>query len=87
LILQIFIITTVQAIMMVSGAVVVSTQATSVRSANLLASFIIIPTALLIQGESVVMFWGDYSTVVVGSFWAVCAGSPAGTSGVGAFST
>jgi uncharacterized membrane protein SpoIIM required for sporulation/ABC-type transport system involved in multi-copper enzyme maturation permease subunit len=63
LILQIIIITTVQAIMMVSGAVVVSTQATSVRSANLLASFIIIPTALLIQGESVVMFWGDYSTL------------------------
>jgi uncharacterized membrane protein SpoIIM required for sporulation len=34
-----------------------------VRSANLLASFIIIPTALLIQGESVVMFWGNYSTL------------------------
>jgi uncharacterized membrane protein SpoIIM required for sporulation len=45
---------------MVSGAVVVSTQATSVRAANLLASFIVIPIALLIQVESVVMFWGDY---------------------------
>jgi len=67
LLLQIFTLTTVQAVMMVSGAVVVSTQATSVRSANLLASFIIIPTALLIQGESVVMFWGDYGTL----WWAV----------------
>lgn len=67
LLLQIFMLTTVQAVMMVSGAVVVSTQATSVRSANLLASFIIIPTALLIQGESLVMFWGDYGTL----WWAV----------------
>lgn len=52
-------LTIVQALMMVAGAVVVSTQATSVRAANLLASFIIIPVAMLIQGESVVMFWGD----------------------------
>ncbi|GAP20063.1 stage II sporulation protein M [Leptolinea tardivitalis] len=61
--------TTVQAFMMVAGAVVVSCQATSVRSANLLSSFIILPVAFLIQGESVVMFWGNYATlwwVVVG---------------------
>ncbi|NSW53605.1 MAG: stage II sporulation protein M [Anaerolineae bacterium] len=57
-ILIIFTLTTVQALMMVSGAVVVSVQATSVRAANLLASFIIIPSALLIQVESVLMFWG-----------------------------
>ncbi len=56
--LQIIILTMVQAVVMVSGAVVVSTQATSVRAANLLASFIIIPMALLIQAEAVVMFWG-----------------------------
>jgi uncharacterized membrane protein SpoIIM required for sporulation len=48
---------------MVTGAVVVSSQATSVRAANLLASFIIIPMALLIQGESVIMFWGDIHTL------------------------
>jgi len=59
----IFILSTVQAVVMVSGAVVVSTQATSVRAANLLASFIIIPMALLIQGEAIVMFWGTYSTL------------------------
>ncbi len=56
--LQIIILTMVQAVVMVSGAVVVSTQATSIRAANLLASFIIIPMALLIQAEAVVMFWG-----------------------------
>lgn len=60
LILLIIVLTVVQAFVMVSGAVVVSTQATSVRAANLLASIIIIPMALLIQGESVIMFWGDY---------------------------
>jgi len=64
----VFLLSTVQAVVMVSGAVVVSTQATSVRAANLLASFIIIPMALMIQGEAIVMFWGTYSTlwVVVG---------------------
>jgi ABC-type transport system involved in multi-copper enzyme maturation permease subunit len=63
----IFVLTITQAVVMVSGAVVVSTQATSIRSANLLASFIIIPVALLIQAESVVMFWGTYQTL----WWAV----------------
>jgi uncharacterized membrane protein SpoIIM required for sporulation/ABC-type transport system involved in multi-copper enzyme maturation permease subunit len=65
--LQIVALTIVQAVVMVSGAVVVSIQATSVRAANLLASFIVIPMALLIQGESVVMFWGNYGTL----WWAV----------------
>lgn len=67
LVVQIIAITVIQAIVMVAGAVVVSSQATSVRAANLLASFIIIPMALLIQGESIVMFWGDYSTL----WWVV----------------
>ncbi len=58
LLVQILVLTVVQAVVMVSGAVVVSTQATSVRASNLLASFIVIPMALLVQGESVVMFWG-----------------------------
>lgn len=57
---QIILLTTVQAIVMVSGAVVVSTQTTSVRAANLLSSFIVIPMSLLIQGEAIVMFWGGF---------------------------
>lgn len=64
---QIFSLTVVQAVMMVSGAVVISTQATSVRAANLLASFIVIPAALLIQGESAVLFLGDFTTL----WWVV----------------
>lgn len=58
LLIQIILLTIFQALVMVSGAVVVSTQATSVRAANLLASFIVIPMALLVQVEAVVMFWG-----------------------------
>jgi uncharacterized membrane protein SpoIIM required for sporulation len=67
LLVQILLLTTVQALVMVSGAVVVSSQTTSVRAANLLASFIIIPMALLIQGESVIMFWARYDVL----WWAV----------------
>ena len=69
LLVQIVVLTTVQALVMVSGAVVVSTSTTSVRAANLLASFIIIPMALLIQGESVIMFWGRYYAL-----WLIVAG-------------
>jgi uncharacterized membrane protein SpoIIM required for sporulation len=65
--LQLVALTTVQAVVMVAGAVIVSTQTTSVRASNLLASFIVIPSALLIQGESVVIFWGDYTTL----WWVV----------------
>jgi len=67
LLTQILILTTVQAIVMVSGAVVVSSQTTSVRAANLLASFIIIPMAFLIQGEAIVMFWARYHIL----WWAI----------------
>jgi hypothetical protein len=63
LLTQIILLTTVQALVMVSGAVVVSSQTTSVRAANLLASFIIIPMALLIQAESVIMFWAQYTVL------------------------
>lgn len=58
LLIQIVLLNILTAWVMVSGAVVVSSQTTSVRAANLLASFIIVPMALLIQAESVVMFWG-----------------------------
>jgi uncharacterized membrane protein SpoIIM required for sporulation/ABC-type transport system involved in multi-copper enzyme maturation permease subunit len=67
LLVQILILTTVQALVMVSGAIVVSTQTTSVRAANLLASFIIIPMALLMQAEAVMMFWARYEVL----WWAI----------------
>ncbi|MBN2386806.1 MAG: stage II sporulation protein M [Anaerolineales bacterium] len=59
IILQTISLTTVQAVLMVSGAIVISTQSTSVRAANLMSSFVVIPMALLIQGESIMLFWGN----------------------------
>jgi uncharacterized membrane protein SpoIIM required for sporulation len=44
---------------MVSAAIVISVQSTSVKAANLLASFIIVPVAILMQGEAVLLFWGN----------------------------
>lgn len=57
--IQMLLLTAVQATMMVSVAIVISTQSTSVKAANLLASFVVIPVALLIQAESALIFWGD----------------------------
>ncbi len=63
LLVQMFLLTTAQAVVMVSAAVVISSQTTSVRAANLLASFIIVPISQLIIGESLIMFWGRYSVL------------------------
>lgn len=69
LIAQTILLTTVQGIIMVAGAVVVSSQATSVRAANLLASFIIVPMAILIQAEAAALFWGNHD----GLWWLLLA--------------
>lgn len=73
LIVQIVLLTTVQALVMVTGAVVVSSQTTSTRAANLLASFIIIPMTLLINGESIIIFLAPDadSPRGVGALWAI----------------
>ena len=59
LMVQLLMLAAAHAFLMVSGAIVISTQSTSVRAANLLASFIVMPVAILIQGESVLVFWGN----------------------------
>jgi uncharacterized membrane protein SpoIIM required for sporulation/ABC-type transport system involved in multi-copper enzyme maturation permease subunit len=59
----VIVLTTAEGLVMVSGAVVLSSQTTSVRAANLLASFIIIPMALLLQGEAMIMFYANYSVL------------------------
>lgn len=55
LVMQIVVLTTVQALVMVTGAVVISSQTTSTRAANLLASVIILPMSLLVMFESLIM--------------------------------
>ena len=63
LLVQVLMLTTMQALVMVSGAVVISSQTTSVRAANLLASFVIVPMSQLIIGESLIMFWAQYGVL------------------------
>jgi uncharacterized membrane protein SpoIIM required for sporulation len=55
----IFLLTFAHAVMMVSSAIVISVQATTIRAANLLASFVVVPVAFLLQGETVLIFWGN----------------------------
>jgi uncharacterized membrane protein SpoIIM required for sporulation len=69
LFLQILLLSTLQGIIMVAAAVIVSSQTTSVRAANLLASFIIVPIALLLQLEAIVLFWGNSD----GLWWLILA--------------
>jgi uncharacterized membrane protein SpoIIM required for sporulation/ABC-type transport system involved in multi-copper enzyme maturation permease subunit len=69
LLFQILVLTLAHALCMVSAAVVISAQTNSVRAANLLASFVIVPFSLLMQGESMVMFYRMYSAL-----WWVIAG-------------
>lgn len=63
LILLGFVMATVQALVMVSGAVIVSSQSTSVRAANLIASFIIVPMALLMQAEAGLLLYANYTAL------------------------
>lgn len=76
LVIQIFLLTIVQALVMVTGAVVVSSQTTSTRAANLLASFIIIPMTLLVNAESVIMFLAPdaNSPYGISTLWAIIVG-------------
>lgn len=53
--LQILALTILNGLIMVCGAVVISTQTTSMRGANLLAAFIILPMAMLLQAQSFVI--------------------------------
>jgi uncharacterized membrane protein SpoIIM required for sporulation/ABC-type transport system involved in multi-copper enzyme maturation permease subunit len=67
--LQMLLLNSMKASVMVSAAVIVSSQTSSVRAANLLASFIIIPMALLVQAESILLFWGHYDVL----WWIIAA--------------
>lgn len=55
----ILMLTFAHAVLMVSAAIVISIQATSIRAASLLASFVVVPVAFLLQGETVLIFWGN----------------------------
>ncbi len=63
LLAQVVALTFMEGVVMVAGAVIVSSRSTSVRAANLLASFIIIPMAILVQVEAVVLFQAIYDAM------------------------
>jgi uncharacterized membrane protein SpoIIM required for sporulation/ABC-type transport system involved in multi-copper enzyme maturation permease subunit len=64
LLVPVFALATTNCLLMVSGAVVVSSQTTSMRGANLLAVFIILPMAVLLQAESAVIVWAPDSVLL-----------------------
>lgn len=66
---QLILLTTAHATLMVSAAIVISVQSTTVKAANLLASFVVIPVAILMQGEAVMLFWGNEQVL-----WLAVAG-------------
>lgn len=59
ILLLILLLTFAHAVLMVSSAIIISVQATSIRAANLLASFVVMPVAFILQGETTLIFWGD----------------------------
>jgi hypothetical protein len=69
LVIQVYLLTTVNCLVMISGAVVLSTQTTSMRGANLLSFFIIVPMGLLLQAQSAALVWARG-----GAIWWVVAG-------------
>jgi len=50
-----FVLITFKAIVMVASAVIISSHTTSVRAANLLASFVLLPTAAVVQMEAILI--------------------------------
>jgi uncharacterized membrane protein SpoIIM required for sporulation len=75
-VVQMFTLTIVQALVMVTGAVVVSSQTTSTRAANLLASLIIIPMTLIINAEAIIIFVAPdaRSASGISALWLIALG-------------
>lgn len=67
--IQVLLLSAVEALVMVAGAVVVSSHTTSVRAANLLASFVILPIAFIVQAESLLVLMEFHNVL-----WLVVAG-------------
>ncbi|MBN1966619.1 MAG: ABC transporter permease subunit, partial [Anaerolineae bacterium] len=81
LVVQVMALTSAHALLMVTGAVVVSSNTTSTRAANLLASFIIVPVSLLVILESIIMFGAPDAESPNGIFalWVIIVGLLIGT--------
>jgi uncharacterized membrane protein SpoIIM required for sporulation len=57
-----FLLITFKALVMVASAVIISSHTTSVRAANLLASFVLLPTASVVQLEAILIISGGQNS-------------------------
>ncbi|WP_026369109.1 stage II sporulation protein M [Kallotenue papyrolyticum] len=71
----------VKAIVMVAGAVIISTHTTTIRAANLLASFVLVPMSVVVQLEALViiaqqryLLWNIFWALLVIAFMLVRSG-------------
>lgn len=62
----------VKAIVMVAGAVIISSHTTTVRAANLLASFVLVPMSVVVQLEALVII-AQQPQLLWNIFWALLA--------------
>lgn len=57
LVLVLICLVTLKVLVLVAATVIISVHATTVRAANLLASFVLVPMALLVQFEALLLAW------------------------------
>lgn len=57
LLTQVYLLAALEAVVMVTAALVISSHSASVRAANLLASFVIVPMSLVVQTVSLLVLW------------------------------
>jgi hypothetical protein len=69
LIAMLYWISVANTLMMISGATFISAQSTTIRSATLSSSFVLLPASFLVMAEANFLFWKDLLPL----FWIVMA--------------
>ena len=75
----------VKAVLMVAGAVIISSHTSSIRASNLLASFVLLPTAALIQIEALYIIAGLWGQLRIFALVLVIFTAVLVRTGMGAF--
>lgn len=71
LLVIVLLLITAKAVLMVAGAVIISSHTTSIRAANLLASFVLLPSASIVQLEAILFIARTERSV--NTLWALVA--------------
>ncbi len=69
LIAILYLISFANALLMITGATFISAQSTTIRSATLSSSFVLLPGSFLVQAEAYLLFWKNTTLL----FWIVVA--------------